>query len=86
MNILLDTHVLLWAAGTPERISRNARALTENRDDRLFFTVAPAGFSSRRPAARRKSRSDPLDVTKSRANKKARARRAFSCDLKPLYA
>ena len=40
MNLLLDTHVLLWAAGTPERISRKVRALFENRGNRLFFSVA----------------------------------------------
>lgn len=28
MKLLLDTHVLLWAAGQPERLSPDARALT----------------------------------------------------------
>jgi PIN domain nuclease of toxin-antitoxin system len=40
VNILLDTHVLLWAAGKPDRISRKVRALIDNRDNRLFFSVA----------------------------------------------
>jgi len=40
VNLLLDTHVLLWAAGTPERISRKVRAVIESRGNRLFFSVA----------------------------------------------
>ncbi len=28
--ILVDTHVMLWLAGEPERLSRNARAAIEN--------------------------------------------------------
>ena len=32
MRLLLDTHVLLWAAGLPERFSAEARALLEAPD------------------------------------------------------
>lgn len=40
MNLLLDTHLLLWAAGFPERLSEQARALLEEPDNRLFFSAA----------------------------------------------
>ncbi|CAG9165774.1 type II toxin-antitoxin system VapC family toxin [Cupriavidus respiraculi] len=40
MKLLLDTHLLLWAAGMPERLSAPARAIIEARDSVLFFSVA----------------------------------------------
>lgn len=40
MKVLLDTHLLLWAAGIPEKLSRKARTLIENRDNELFFSAA----------------------------------------------
>ena len=40
MNLLLDTHVLLWAAGMPERLSTNALALIEDRENALYFSAA----------------------------------------------
>ena len=40
MNLLLDTHVLLWAAGVPERLPGAARTLIEDRDTKLFFSAA----------------------------------------------
>ncbi|MBY4947664.1 type II toxin-antitoxin system VapC family toxin [Cupriavidus respiraculi] len=40
MKLLLDTHLLLWAAGMPERLSAHARAIIEARDSELFFSVA----------------------------------------------
>ena len=39
MNLLLDTHVLLWAAGTPERLPDEARALIENPETRPVFSA-----------------------------------------------
>jgi PIN domain nuclease of toxin-antitoxin system len=30
MKLLLDTHILLWAAGEPERLSNKAKALIED--------------------------------------------------------
>lgn len=38
--LLLDTHVLLWAAGTPDRLSPAARALLEDPANALAFSVA----------------------------------------------
>ncbi len=40
MKFLLDTHVLLWAAGEPERLSTTARALLEAPEHALLFSVA----------------------------------------------
>ena len=38
MKLLLDTHLLLWAAGNPERLSKKARALIEKNEHELFFS------------------------------------------------
>jgi PIN domain nuclease of toxin-antitoxin system len=40
MKLLLDTHLLLWAAGEPRRFSKQARALIENPDNELLFSAA----------------------------------------------
>ena len=40
MKLLLDTHLLLWAAGNPERLSKKARALIEKDEHELFFSSA----------------------------------------------
>lgn len=40
MKILLDTHLLLWVAGLPERLPAQARTLIEAEDSELFFSVA----------------------------------------------
>ena len=40
MKLLLDTHLLLWAAGEPQRLSKQARALIENPDNELLFSAA----------------------------------------------
>lgn len=40
MKLLLDTHLLLWAAGQPERLSPTARSLIENEENVLLFSAA----------------------------------------------
>ena len=40
MKLLLDTHLLLWAAGHPDRLPAEARSLVENRDTELLFSAA----------------------------------------------
>ena len=40
MKLLLDTHLLLWAAGEPERLSKQARSLIDNADNELLFSAA----------------------------------------------
>nr|WP_249197433.1 hypothetical protein [Gluconobacter wancherniae] len=40
MKLLLDTHLLLWAAGEPDRLSVRARSLMEDQDNALVFNAA----------------------------------------------
>jgi PIN domain nuclease of toxin-antitoxin system len=40
MKLLLDTHLLLWAAGEPSRISPGARKLIENAHNEILFSAA----------------------------------------------
>lgn len=40
MKFLLDTHVLLWAAGLPEKLSAEALRLLKDTDNTLFFSAA----------------------------------------------
>lgn len=40
MKLLLDTHLLLWAAGQPKRLPSAARKLIENPDNELLFSAA----------------------------------------------
>ncbi|MGK5025060.1 type II toxin-antitoxin system VapC family toxin [Janthinobacterium sp. RB2R34] len=40
MKLLLDTHLLLWAAGDPGRLSPVSRALIEDAGNELFFSPA----------------------------------------------
>ena len=40
MKLLLDTHLLLWAAGEPDRLSADARALIEDQGNQLVFSAA----------------------------------------------
>jgi PIN domain nuclease of toxin-antitoxin system len=39
MNILLDTHVLIWMVESPENVSRRTRDLIQDRDNDVFFSV-----------------------------------------------
>jgi PIN domain nuclease of toxin-antitoxin system len=39
MKFLLDTHLLLWAAGTPKRLSAEARKLIDAPESELFFSA-----------------------------------------------
>lgn len=40
MNLLVDTHLLLWAAGSPARLSASARDLLEDVGNTLYFSAA----------------------------------------------
>jgi len=40
MKLLLDTHLLLWAAGHPDRLSVDARALIDSPENELLFSAA----------------------------------------------
>jgi PIN domain nuclease of toxin-antitoxin system len=40
VKLLLDTHVVIWAAGFPERLSAEARELIADTDNELVFSAA----------------------------------------------
>ena len=40
MNLLLDTHLLLWAAFRPDRLSRDATAMIADQANNLWFSAA----------------------------------------------
>jgi PIN domain nuclease of toxin-antitoxin system len=40
MKLLLDTHLLLWAAGRPERLPAAARKFIDDAENELFFSSA----------------------------------------------
>jgi len=40
MKLLLDTHIILWAAGMPDKLSDSARNLLIEKDSKLFFSAA----------------------------------------------
>ncbi len=40
MKLLLDTHLLLWAAGEPGRLSKQTRELIENPENEVLFSAA----------------------------------------------
>lgn len=40
MKLLLDTHVLLWAAGAPERLASDIRTLLDDPDNQPIFSAA----------------------------------------------
>ena len=40
MKLLLDTHLLLWAANEPKRLPKSARVLIEDLENDLLFSAA----------------------------------------------
>ncbi|MCW8141375.1 MAG: type II toxin-antitoxin system VapC family toxin, partial [Planctomycetota bacterium] len=40
MRLLVDTHVLLWAAGAPERLPASTRERLESPDNTVLFSAA----------------------------------------------
>ena len=40
MKLLLDTHLLLWAAGSPDQLPATSRPLLEDPLNELFFSAA----------------------------------------------
>jgi PIN domain nuclease of toxin-antitoxin system len=39
MKLLLDTHMLIWTAGSPDKLSETARALIEDRGNEIAFSA-----------------------------------------------
>jgi len=40
MNLLVDTHLILWAAGEPDRLSPDARRYLEDEKNTVYFSAA----------------------------------------------
>jgi PIN domain nuclease of toxin-antitoxin system len=40
VRLLLDTHLLLWAAARSERLPREARELLEDDDNEVYYSAA----------------------------------------------
>ncbi len=40
MDLLLDTHLLLWIAAEPKKLSDSAKSLISDSENRLFFSAA----------------------------------------------
>lgn len=40
MKFLLDTHLLLWAAGQPDKLPKSARKLLEDLENEFYFSAA----------------------------------------------
>ena len=40
MNLLADTHIVLWAAAEPKKLSKSADALLGDDDNNLYFSAA----------------------------------------------
>jgi len=40
LKLLLDTHIILWLAGAPEKLSESTHALLQESDNSLFFSAA----------------------------------------------
>jgi PIN domain nuclease of toxin-antitoxin system len=40
MKVLLDTHILLWAASNPSKLSKNTRTLLNSEENELLFSAA----------------------------------------------
>ena len=40
MKLLLDTHIVLWAAGQPEKLPESVRTLLTTPENTLFFSAA----------------------------------------------
>jgi len=60
MKLLLDTHLLLWAAGEPDRLSQEARNFINDPDNQLFFSAASLWeVSIKRGLGRKNFKADP---------------------------
>jgi PIN domain nuclease of toxin-antitoxin system len=60
MKLLLDTHVLLWAAGEPRRLSPVARGLIKDPGNELIFSAASLWeITIKRGLGRQSFRVDP---------------------------
>ena len=54
MRLLLDTHLLLWAAARSERLPRAARELLEDDDNEVYYSAASIWEIAIKSSLRRK--------------------------------
>lgn len=60
MKFLLDTHLLLWAAGEPEKLPDQARAIIEDENVELWFSAGSIWeIAIKRGLGRADFRADP---------------------------
>ncbi len=60
MKLLLDTHLLLWAASEPKRLSKAAHGLLEDVNNELLFSAASLWeIAIKRNLGREDFRADP---------------------------
>jgi PIN domain nuclease of toxin-antitoxin system len=65
VKLLLDTHILLWSAGQPDRLSDEARSLLLDTSNILFFSSASIWeIVIKRGLGRDDFRVDPLRLRK----------------------
>ena len=63
MRFLLDTHLLLWVAERPERLSGTARRLLSNSRNELFFSAASLWeVAIKNNLGRKDFRADPREL------------------------
>ena len=67
MRVLLDTHVWLWMAAAPERLSPNARALVVDANTELLLSAASAWEIAIKHGLGRLSLPEPPEVFVPRA-------------------
>lgn len=44
MKLLLDTHIALWAISDSKRLSEDERALLEDEENAIYFSMASVSF------------------------------------------
>jgi PIN domain nuclease of toxin-antitoxin system len=67
VKLLLDTHVLLWALGSPKRITPEVQRLIANSRNQIFVSVVSLfEIAVRGPAARRLSLDIDADKVRAR--------------------
>jgi PIN domain nuclease of toxin-antitoxin system len=65
VKLLLDTHILLWSAGEPDKLSDEARTLLLDTSNRLFFSAASMWeIVIKRGLGRNDFKVDPLRLLK----------------------
>ena len=49
MALLLDTHILLWAMDTPQRLSADVQEMLANRSQEVYFSCGVGAGVGKRP-------------------------------------